>query len=217
MVPFVWGFSAKWLPVFLGLRPLRMRLLLAATALNEGAVVAALCGQFGVAVALLLVAAPLSGYALRLFETPQQAAKTKSVYAGYPMFVHFAYIWLVIAAALGVWAESMGSAGVWGASRHALTVGFVATMVFCAGQRVLPAFSGMRLLFSPALMGAGLMLLTCGCVLRVSAEILAYQGYAVSAWKWLPVSAVIELSAVTVFAVNMFCTFVRTPPQTART
>lgn len=74
----------------------------------------------------------------------------------------------------------------------------------------------MRLLFSPALMGASLMLLTCGCILRVSAEILAYQGYVIYAWKWLPVSAVTELSAVTVFAVNMFCTFGRTPPQTER-
>ena len=28
LVPFVWGFSAKWLPVFLGLRPVRGRVLL---------------------------------------------------------------------------------------------------------------------------------------------------------------------------------------------
>jgi len=34
MVPFVWGFSTKWLPVFLGLRPTKIRLMLAATTLN---------------------------------------------------------------------------------------------------------------------------------------------------------------------------------------
>jgi hypothetical protein len=113
MVPFVWGFSAKWLPVFLGLQPPRMHLLLAATTLNAGGVVAALFGQFGVAVILLLAAALLSGHALRLFEAQQQAAKTKSVYAGYPVFVRLAYIWLVIAAALGVWAAHIGSSGVW--------------------------------------------------------------------------------------------------------
>jgi hypothetical protein len=38
------------------------------------------------------------------------------------------------------------------------------------GQRVLPAFSGMRLLFSSKLMFAGLLLLTVGCALRVSGE-----------------------------------------------
>lgn len=217
MVPFVWGFSAKWLPVFLGLRSPHMRRLLTATSLNAGGVLAALFGQFRLAVVLLLAGALLSAHGLRLFEAPQQAAKTKAVYAGYPMFVRLAYIWLAIAAALGVWAAQTNSPGIWGASRHALTVGFVATMVFCVGQRVLPAFSGMRLLFSPVLMGAGLVLLTGGCVLRVCSEILAYQGFANSAWKWLPVSAVTELVAVTLFAINMFCTFGRRPaPQMVR-
>ncbi len=68
--------------------------------------------------------------------------------------------------------------GIWGASRHALTVGFIAVMVFCVGQRILPAFAGMRLLWSTRLMFAGLLLLTTGCTLRVSSEVLAYQGYA---------------------------------------
>jgi uncharacterized protein involved in response to NO len=67
------------------------------------------------------------------------------------------------------------------------------------------------LLFSPRLMLAGLALLTLGCTLRVAAEVLAYQNYAVWAWRWLPVSAVIELSAVTIFAVNMFSTFAQPP------
>jgi hypothetical protein len=39
-----------------------------------------------------------------------------------------------------------------GASRHALTVGFLGTMVFTIGCRVLPAFCGMKILFSPRLM-----------------------------------------------------------------
>ena len=56
-------------------------------------------------------------------------------------------------------------------------------------------------------MGAATTLLTVGCLLRVSCEVLAYQGYAAWAWKVLPASAVIELSAVTAFAVNMGMTF----------
>ena len=40
-----------------------------------------------------------------------------------------------------IWASLVeGSHGIWGASRHALTVGFLATMLFSMGQRILPAF-----------------------------------------------------------------------------
>lgn len=217
MVLFVWGFSAKWVPVFLGLKNPRTRLLLTAVAIDIAAVLAALSGAFVVATALLLVAAVMSGLALRLFERAERPAKTNFVHSSYPGFIRIAYVWLIIAAALGVWAAASDSTGVWGASRHALTVGFVATMVFAVGQRVLPAFCGMRLLFSTRLMGMNLFLLTLGCTLRVSGEVLAYQGYLYSAWRWLPVSAVIELSAVTIFALNLFCTFVFRPgPQSGK-
>ena len=49
-----------------------------------------------------------------------------------------------------------------------------------------------------------------GCTLRVTSEILAYQNYAAWAWNVLPVSALIELTAVTLFAVNLIITFLRT-------
>lgn len=214
MVSFVWGFSAKWLPVFLGLRSPREPRLLIAAGLNLAGVVAALAGSFRPAVLLLLAASLLSVVALQLFRPLQHAPKLKGVHASFPVFVRIAYVWLVVAAGLGLWAAFAGdSTGIWGASRHALTVGFVSTMVFCLGQRVLPAFSGMRLLFSTRLMFFGLLLLTVGCILRVTSEVLAYQRIATWAWSWLPVSAVMELSAVTVFAANMFMTFAQRPPS----
>jgi uncharacterized protein involved in response to NO len=113
-----------------------------------------------------------------------------------------------------VWAAfAADPGGIWGASRHALTVGFVSTMVFSIGQRILPAFSGMRLLYSPRLMGASLVTLTAGCLLRVPSEVLAYQGILPGAWKVLPISALTELAAVTLFAVNMILTFLSVPPS----
>lgn len=54
LVPFVWGFSARWLPVFLGLRPVRRTVLLLAVALNSAAVLAAFAGWM-MAVSLVLV------------------------------------------------------------------------------------------------------------------------------------------------------------------
>jgi uncharacterized protein involved in response to NO len=55
-----------------------------------------------------------------------------------------------------------------------------------------------------------LILLNAGCLTRVCSEIMAYEGYASHAWS-VPVSAVIELAAVTVFALNLGVTFLRPP------
>jgi uncharacterized protein involved in response to NO len=214
LVPFVWGFSAKWLPVFLGLRAVRGRVLLLAVAVNSVGVFAAMTGWMRPAVLLLLGGIIVAVWALRFFERTQQPAKVKGVHASFPVFVRLAYGWAIIAAALGIWANAVeDSHGIWGASRHALTVGFLATMVFSVGPRILPAFSGMRLLFSTKLMFLSLLLLGTGCLLRVSSEILAYQGFAGWAWSWLPVSAITEMAAVTIFAVNLFATFARRPPS----
>jgi hypothetical protein len=214
LVPFVWGFSAKWLPVFLGLRPIRGRVLLLAVAVNSAGVIAAMMGWMRSAVLLLLGGIIVVVWALRFLERTQQLAKVKGVHTSFPVFVRLAYVWAIVAAALGIWASSVeDSHGIWGASRHALTVGFLATMVFSVGPRILPAFSGMRLLFSTRLMFLSLLLLGVGCLLRVSSEILAYQGFAGWAWSWLSVSAVIEMTAVTIFAINLLVTFISRPPS----
>jgi uncharacterized protein involved in response to NO len=105
--------------------------------------------------------------------------------------------------------------GIWGAYRHALTVGFLSTMVFAIGQRVLPAFCGMRLLYSKGLMAASLAILNLGCLLRVASEVPAYEANLRAAWQILPISAVTELTAVTLFAVNLGITLLLPPPYPA--
>ncbi len=89
-------------------------------------------------------------------------------------------------------------------------------MVFCIGQRVLPAFSGMKLLWSIRLMFANTALLAIGCTLRVSSEVLAYQGFSAHAWSLLPISAVVEMTAVTLFATNLAITFMQAPAHAIR-
>jgi hypothetical protein len=212
LVPFVWGFSAKWMPVFLGLQPFRPRLLQAAVILNFAGIALTAFGAGSVGAWLLVAGAALAVAALRMFEPAVKEAKTRGVHAGFPFFVRSAYAWLLVAALLGgaarVWDTS---GGIWGASRHALTVGFVAVMILSVGQRILPAFAGMRLLWSTKLMFAGLALVTLGCTLRVSCEVIAYQGYAAWAWSVLPVSALCELAGLTIFALNIFGTFLFEP------
>jgi hypothetical protein len=212
LVPFVWGFSTKWMPVFLGLKPIRPRLLLSALVVNFVGVVLALEGWGTEATVFFVAGTTLVIAALRMFEPAQQEPKTRGVHPSFPFFVRMAYGWLFIAALLGVGAALWDSSGgVWGASRHALTVGFIAVTVLCVGQRVLPAFAGMRLLWSSRLMFGGLFLLTLGCALRVSSEVLAYQDYANWAWSLLPVSAFLELAGITAFAMNIFGTFILEP------
>ncbi len=158
IVPTIWGFSARWLPVFLGLK-----------AVNETVLRSAL-------------------------------------------------LFLLIAAGLGICAAYLDHANGWvGASRHSLTVGFISTMVFAVGQRVLPAFAGMRVLYGPRLMLTCLLLLNVGCALRVSSEILAYEGYWLPAWNALPWSAICELAGVTLFAANLLLTFKQPPAHEIRT
>lgn len=216
LVPFVYGFGTKWLPIFLGLRKTDMHLLATAVAVNTVGVAVAQFGAMKAASLLVFHAAVFAIIALRLFQRPEKAAKVQGVHGSFPVFVRVAFGWLLVAGALGIWAsQAANPSGIWGASRHALTVGFLAVMVFSIGQRVLPAFAGMKLLYSPRLMLTALLLLNIGCALRVSSEVVAYQNYAAWGWHVLPISAVLELGGVTVFAVNLVATFLRPPAHLA--
>ncbi len=208
IVPVVWGFSARWLPAFLGLVRPNSRLLGAALLLNVLGVVIGVCGQIRIAVLFMTAGAILSGTALRLVKRPNARAKTQGVHPSFPIFARIPYLWLAIAGALSVWAAfSDVHGGIWGASRHALTVGFAATMVFAIGPRILPHFGGIVRIFSTRLMLLSLLLLQVGCTLRVSSEPLAYEGIFFYAWKVLPLSGMLELSGVLVFAANILLTF----------
>lgn len=212
LVPFVWGFSAKWMAVFLGLEPLRPRLLLIAVTANIAAVVLTVAGRGLIGSWISVAATILAIGALRMFEPAVSEPKIRGVHSSFPFFVRTAYVWLLVAAALGVAAVQWDtSGGIWGASRHALTVGFISVMILSVGQRILPAFAGMRLLWSTKLMLIGLLLVTLGCTLRVSCEIIAYQGYGAWAWSVLPISALCELAGLTVYAINILGTFILEP------
>lgn len=205
--PFIWGFSARWLPVLLGVDPPRTSWFAAAVVAVAAGVALTFAGAGAVATPVFVLASACAVVALRLFEPAPRAARTRGVDTHFPLFVRLAYAWLIVAALLGVAAARWDtSGGIWGASRHAFTVGFTSAMVFLVGQRMLPGFAGHKVLWSSRLMFLGLVLLMMGCALRVSAEVLAYQDIATWAWAVLPVSAVIELTAFIVFAANMYRT-----------
>ena len=139
--------------VFLCLRPVRSRLLFAAVIFDFLGVACAAAGWFSLATLPLLTATASSALAIRIFESSEQEPKTRGIHASFPIFVRLAYGWPVIAASLGVAACRWDtSGGFWGASRHALTVGFVGVMILAVGPRILPAFAGMRLLLDPRML-----------------------------------------------------------------
>ncbi len=212
LVPTIWGFNARWLPVFAGFHAPSGPRLLAAYACSVAGIAFVFAQWLPVAAVVFFLAAILSIDALHVWERAAQPAKLLHVHRTFPAFLRIAYVWLLVSCLLtGLAVLFDQEGGLWGASRHALTVGFVAGMVFAIGQRVLPAFCGMRILWSTRLMFASLALLHLGCLLRVTLEPLAYEGYWHFAWKLLPISAIVELAAVSLFALNLLGTLAQPP------
>jgi hypothetical protein len=208
LVPVVWGFSARWLPSFLAISRPHAGAFQSALTLDLLGVVCGAAGWTRPATMLLASSAIAMGLALHLTEKPRGHAKVLGIHPSFPSFIRLAYVWLAIAGVMSIWASFADQhGGIWGASRHALTVGFAATMVFSIGPRILPHFGGVHGIFSKRLMFFSLLLLQAGCTLRVSSEPLAYEGLLPFAWKVLPVSGMLELAGVLVFAINLALTF----------
>ena len=208
VVPVVWGFSARWLPSFLRISEPNVRLFRAALCLDVAGVLFGIAGLPKPATILFAFGAVAIGVALRFAERSHGRAITQGIHPSFSTFARLPYAWLVVAALMSVWAALADvHGGIWGASRHALTVGFAATMVFAIGPRILPHFAGVQKLFSKRLMFLSLLCLQTGCLLRVSSEPLAYEGLVSFAWRVLPVSGMVELSGVLIFAINLALTF----------
>lgn len=210
VVPTIWGFNARWLPVFAGLKPTNGSGLMWAYGLSIAGLGFTFFDLLAIAACCFLFAALISIDALHVWERSVHPAKLLNIHRSFPVFVRLTYVWLLISCILGMAAVELDHAGgLWGASRHALTVGFAAGMVFVIGPRILPAFCGMKILWSKRLMFWSLLLLHSGCLLRVASEPLAYEHLWSPAWRVLPVSAFMELTAISLFAINMLVTLVR--------
>jgi hypothetical protein len=91
-----------------------------------------------------------------------------------------------------------------GAWRHALTVGFVMTMILGVGYRMIPIFIRQPLA-STRLMLASAVLIIIGNAGRVTLELLTIGGWAWS-FRLMGITGVLELAALILFAVNIAAT-----------
>ena len=178
VVPTIWGFNARWLPVFAGLKKPDGSLLMLAYVFSITGVVATMADWLSAAAVALLFAALISIDALHVWERSVNPPKLLNIHLSFAIFIRFTYVWLLLSCLLALLAMPLDrSGGIWGASRHALTVGFVAGMVFTIGQRILPAFCGMRVLWSKRLMFWSLLLLYSGCSLRVDRNLWPMKSF----------------------------------------
>ena len=198
--PVVLGYSTKFFPGLIGAAPAHRTGLRFALALLLPAAAGFLLESTALAAAATSCAVALACWSLRVFHARAGNPKTSGVDARYPQFVRLAYLWLAVSAVLGF---GVSRPGVLGASRHAFTVGFLATLILSIGPRILPSFLNSRELWSARLMRWSLVLITAGCTLRVVSEPLAYGGIVSSAWRILPVSAFAELAAILLFGFNI--------------
>jgi hypothetical protein len=138
-VPAIWGFNARWLPAFMGLPVSHTRRLSIAMLLTASGVTSALLGYLEAASTILLAGAVVTTVSLNIFSRADHPAISGGVHRSFPAFIRLSYIWLLISALLSVWAAAADrNDGIWGASRHALTVGFLAGMIFAIAPRILP-------------------------------------------------------------------------------
>ena len=94
-------------------------------------------GRAGWAARRIAAAVICACWSLRILHSAEPPAKLAGIDPLYPNSVRIALGWLVISSWLGFGAAS---ARMTGASRHACTVGFLATMIFAIAPRIPPSF-----------------------------------------------------------------------------
>lgn len=122
-------------------------------------------------------------------------------------YVQLAFGWLLVGMAMLLGAElyrlGRGLApphAYLGAVRHALTVGFMTTMILGVGQRLLPILNH-TLLPWPRLVLPTLLLIGVGNLTRVLTELATLVSG--PAYLVMPISALLELSALALFSANV--------------
>jgi hypothetical protein len=122
------------------------------------------------------------------------------------ILIRVAFFWLVCGLAMILAQQFFSSvphaySGAW---RHALTVGFITTMILGVGHRILPVFVRQPLASTRLmLVSAGLLLV--GNAGRVSLELATIGGWTWT-YRWMGLTGILELAALILFAANIAAT-----------
>jgi hypothetical protein len=141
-------------------------------------------------------------------------------HAALDYYVPLAFFWLIASLLLmagGLIYQSTSGAllphAYMGAVRHALTVGFMTTLILGVGQRMLPVLDR-TVLVMPKLVVPILALIGLGNFLRVGSELAIL--YTAAAFRLMPPSAVLEWCALALFALSAVTTMYHVDPLLRR-
>jgi hypothetical protein len=207
----VYGFGIRLLPGFLNIARLRPRCFAAALVMHN------------LGLPLLLLFAPvqparIAGAMLMLVAAVTYVvgmnglvgAPSRPIYGVDPrghVLIRAAFFWLLAGLAMilveQAWPRELphAYAGAW---RHALTVGFVTTLILGVGHRLLPVFMRQPLA-SHRLMLVSAAFILVGNAARVTLELLTMGN-----WSWafrlMGMTGILELAALTLFLINLALT-----------
>lgn len=135
-------------------------------------------------------------------------------------FLRAGHVWLLVSLAMLVAAPFWGAAtgrgfshAWYGATRHAITVGFITLTIAGVAARVVPALHGGGLRPGPAVRGPGLwlpfVLINAGCALRVTTQ--AATDVFAAAFPAAGVSGVLELTGLALWGAHVAGGLLRRP------
>jgi hypothetical protein len=201
----IYGFGIRLIPGLLNIGRLRPRCFAAALAMHNLGLVLLLSGQRALQAtgATLMLAA---GGMYLIGMNGLRIKPSRPIYGidtrGH-ILIRVAFFWLICGLAMILVQQFFPGvphaySGAW---RHALTVGFITTMILGVGQRIVPVFIKQPLA-STRLMLVGAALIVVGNAGRVGLE-LATLGN----WPWtfrlMGVTGLLELSALILFGLNL--------------
>lgn len=211
----IYGFGQRLLSGIVGSGTPRAGASAATFWLHNAGVVLLLLGHTGwrtifgsLGVAVLAAGAFCYAVAMRGFiRVRRTSARPEVGEASLRHYVQLAFFWLLAGMLMLLGAELFWSVrdlapphAYLGAVRHALTVGFMATLILGVGQRLLPIL-GHTLLPWPRLVLPTLLLIGIGNLLRVLSELATM--WSANAFPLMPFSAVLELSALSLFTATV--------------
>jgi hypothetical protein len=224
----VYGFGRKLLPGLMGIGKPGRGMVEAAFWLHNVGLAVLLAGHAGhtaplVIAGLCAIALGALAFVAGLRGLRVAVASGRSA-IGHPLlrrYMQLALVWLLISlTGFAVVAALQSARGmvvphaVTGALRHAFTVGFVVTLILGVAQRLIPVLEHTPLAM-PRLVAPTFYLIATGNLVRVASELAA--AWSTSAFRVMPLSALLELGALTLFSVNIVRTIWPAPDPLLRT
>lgn len=204
----IYGFGIRLIPGLLNITQLRQRCFTATWVLHNLGLVALLNEPWAVHVigaAMMLAAAVVYGIGMNGF----RGKASRPIYGidrrGH-VLIYAAFFWLVCGLMMILVQQLAGPlphaySGAW---RHALTVGFITTLILGVGQRIVPIFIKQPLA-STRLLLIGAALILIGNAGRVSLELATIGGWAWT-FKVMGITGLLELTALILFGLNLALT-----------